>query len=457
MIASKKVNLLDLTAGSVLAALILLIAGVIAYINLLGVMVTMRSVNPTSQISPYETLTLTFSQPVRPNDVENQLQVQPSVPVRLEWQDDHTVHVTPIRPYQGNLMVHLVPGRIGADGTWLRNGLTWTFTVRSPKIIYWNYADPQRELMVVPVKGGSPRQLTFTGGEIYDFAVSPSGDSIAYSVLNDQKGIDLWIIDRNGKEPRKLLDCGTGWCTTPAWSPDGKLIAYDYQAPGLTADSAPGAPRPWIVEFETGNKHPVFSDPQTIGYGALWSPDGNWLASYDGVSNKIRVVNLQSGKQVELPSTLGNLGSWSPDSEYLLFPNNVVNEDNTTITTLDRADFKSGEVGVFLGKPSDHEDYMYGSPAWSPSGDQIAVSLRPDPQNPERQLWVFRPETLGGPTIGTDAGFTYDYYQWDPWGTGLVLQQANLKKVFAPEAAVWFPMTGKTVIAEDAMFPHWLP
>jgi hypothetical protein len=51
-----------------------------------------------------------------------------------------------------------------------------------------NYVEPKRELMVVPANGGTPKQLTFTGGGIFDFDTAPSGDYVAYPVLNDKKG-----------------------------------------------------------------------------------------------------------------------------------------------------------------------------------------------------------------------------------------------------------------------------
>jgi Tol biopolymer transport system component len=428
-----------------------------AYASWLGIVVSLHTTNPRDQISPYETLTLSFSQAVRPKDVENQLQLQPSIPGKLEWQDDHTAHFIPARPYLGKVTIHLVPGKIGANGEWLRVDASWTLTVRPASIVYMNYVKPQDELMVILVNGGAPRQLTSTGGKVYDFDVSPSGDTVAYSLFNDQGGIDVWLVDRNGQNPRRLLDCGASHCSSVAWSPDGKSIAYNRESAGLTPNSATGAPRPWIVNAETGETRAVYSDPQTIGFGALWSPDGNWLASYDGVAAQIHVINLNSGQQVLLPSFTGFMGSWSPNSQFLVYPNQTTGVDNILKTYLYRADFKTGEVSTFLGKDDDTTDYMYGNPAWSPKGDQIAVSLRPNSASPDQQLWVINPDTLGGPMIAQEPGYTYDSYQWDPSGAGLLVQQVGLKKKYLPEIAVWYPLQGYKVIAENGTFPRWLP
>jgi Tol biopolymer transport system component len=92
-----------------------------------------------------------------------------------------------------------------------------------------NYVEPKRELMVVPANGGTPKQLTFTGGEIFDFDTAPSGDYVAYPVLNDKKGFDLWLVERSCKSPHRLLDCGANRCNSPVFSADGNTIAYPWR------------------------------------------------------------------------------------------------------------------------------------------------------------------------------------------------------------------------------------
>ena len=452
-----RMNRLDLAAGTILTVLSLVISAVIAYSNWLGIFVSLQTANPLNEISPYEVLTLKFSQPVQPNDVENQLQLQPSVPGKLNWQDDQTAFFITSVPFQGSLKVHMVPGKIGSDGGWLRRDISWSLTVRPPEIVYINYVEPKRELMAVPANGGAPQQLTSTGGDIYDFSVSTSGDTLAYSVFNDKKGLDLWVVERSGKNPHRLLDCGANRCSSPAWSPDDKTIAYNREPAGITSSSPTGAPRPWLVTVETGAARPVFSDQQVIGYGALWSPDGNWLASYDGVASLIRAVNLQSAQQVTFPSSLGMLGSWSPDSNFLIYPNIITGTDNKIRTYIFKADFKSGELGTLVGKTSNLEDFAYSSPEWSPTGKELVLTMRIDPLKPGRQVWIIDPVTLGGPVIASQPGYTYDFLQWDPWGTGMVIQQTNLTETFKPEVATWYPAQGLKVIAENGMFPLWLP
>ena len=456
----KKINRFYLLFTATLIVLAISILGVIAYTNWVGISVSLYTANPRDQISPYETLTLAFSQAVRPADVENQLQLQPAIPGKLDWQNDHTLRFTPAKPYFGTIIVHLGPGNFGVNGDSMRADASWTLTVRQPSIVYLNAAEPKDELMVILADGGSTRQLTFTGGKVVDFDVAPSGNTVAYSIPNDQQGSDLWLVDRNGQNPRRLLACDADNCFALTWSPDGRQIAYSRQLPNSTEED----PRvsPWVIDVETGKDQPVFHDPKTIGSGALWSPDGNWLASFDEKIARIRVINLKSHQEVLLPSNSDQLGSWSPDGNSLLHPDYTTGVDpassNLIILTnfLTLVDFKSGKATTLLKKASDENDYLYGNPVWSPNGDQIVLSMG-SLRHRTPQLWVVRADKPDEAVMTAAQGYSYDYYQWNTWGTGLVIQQANRKRGYLPEIAVWYPAHGYKVVGENGISPRWLP
>ena len=53
---------------------------------------------------------------------------------------------------------------------------------------------------------------------------SPDGQSIAF-MLNDLRSIQIYVMDSDGKNRRKLTDGKHNW--SPAWSPDGEMIAYE--------------------------------------------------------------------------------------------------------------------------------------------------------------------------------------------------------------------------------------
>lgn len=444
-----------LLAGIAFIIVIISILGVIAYNNWIGITVNLQTNNPRDQIGPYEIITLTFSQAVRPADVEKQLQIQPAIDAKLTWQTDRTLQITPVKAYLGTLNIHLPPGKFGVNGDAMRVDASWKLTVRKPAIVYIHYAEPKDELMSIPAEGGSVRQLTSSGGKVLGFDVAPSGDAIVYSVINNQNGADLWLMDRNGQNSRLLVGCKTDSCHAAKWSPDGKTIAYNRAQPGATEED----PRVylWIITAETAENRPAFFDTKLTGAGASWSPDGNWLASYDSTVAKIRAVQLITHKEILLPSNTDQLGSWAPDSNTLIYPDFTTDGQGTILeNSLFMVDFKTSQTRTVQTVGSNDNDYRYGNPLWSPAGDLIALSMR-DLRHQIPQLWVVRADKPDESIMNAASGYSYDSYQWDMWGKALLIQQTSLTRAYLYEVAIWDAAQGYRVVGKDVLNPRWLP
>jgi Tol biopolymer transport system component/DNA-binding winged helix-turn-helix (wHTH) protein len=91
-------------------------------------------------------------------------------------------------------------------------------------------------IWLVPALGGVPRQVTAFGSNP---AWSPDGSTIAFQGQSwvgasagfsaAGEGSTLWLVPASGGEPRRLTsidDVGPGGQGGPAWSPDGRLIAF---------------------------------------------------------------------------------------------------------------------------------------------------------------------------------------------------------------------------------------
>lgn len=61
-----------------------------------------------------------------------------------------------------------------------------------------------------------------------NLAISPDGSQIAVSIFGK-----IWLVPISGGDARQLTD-GLGWETQPAWSPDGRFLAYAHQLPSGT-------------------------------------------------------------------------------------------------------------------------------------------------------------------------------------------------------------------------------
>jgi dipeptidyl aminopeptidase/acylaminoacyl peptidase len=105
-----------------------------------------------------------------------------------------------------------------------------------------------------------------------DPQISPDGASVAYTVATpnletNRISRDIWIVRVAGGEPRQLTHGGSD--ERPRWSPDGKKLAF--------LSSRDGAPQVYLVPAEGGEASQVVF-LSTGADNELWSPDGQWIA-----------------------------------------------------------------------------------------------------------------------------------------------------------------------------------
>jgi Tol biopolymer transport system component len=130
-------------------------------------------------------------------------------------------------------------------------------------------------LWVVAVLGQAPPRLL--RNDAGPAAISPDGKSIAFlsGPLLHEWEQDLWVSGINGETPHKLGPAGR--LHSPAWSPDGKWIAYvSFPESGLFTIKAQhpsgGVPKVLMSNVDLGR-------PPTFSFGSClyWSPEGRLI------------------------------------------------------------------------------------------------------------------------------------------------------------------------------------
>jgi dipeptidyl aminopeptidase/acylaminoacyl peptidase len=184
------------------------------------------------------------------------------------------------------------------------------------------YLDRRSHLFLIDVdgSGAEPRQLTSGDWDAAEVAWSPDGRLIAFNAnrAEDREfamGSDLWTIDVESGELTNLTGGGLG-CLAPAWSPDSSRLAF-YAVP-----DRPGCGYSFIhvhlVSREGGDVRKVSGEldcncaitalPDYVLPAAAppaWSPDGETLyfVATQAGDAPVFALSLSDGKTRRLTST----------------------------------------------------------------------------------------------------------------------------------------------------------
>lgn len=447
----------DRIVWAVLALLMLAIAGVMLAGDRVGVAIELLYLEPGGQVGGRSPLTLRFDQPMRTATVADGLSIEPDIPINLTWQGDHLI-IVPAAAWElgEEYRLRIAAGAQSELGHSLLEDYTFTFSARPAGIAYVLETEIGRQLWALPDVGGEPIQLSAAEQIVFDFGVAPDGSRIAFSVINEDGGLDLWLVDRQGGEPRLFLDCGADRCSDPSWAPDGASIAYSRAPAGLDEGQPYGPTRIWLLDVFTGDTLRLHADTQKLGYAPSWSPDGGRLAYFDGVEGRIVVVDMDGGGETYLPTTAGLVGSWSPGGEQMLY-HDVQVLDAGALNVIYRADFVNQDVLPLFDPPPGDGDYS--SPLWSPDGARVAFKGRPAEMGPGDQIWITPPDGAFALVVSGDPDYLHADLSWDPWGTQLLFKRIPLGVPF-PEQEVWLWSgvdNSLRQILPDAMLPAWLP
>lgn len=133
-------------------------------------------------------------------------------------------------------------------------------------------ASGRSEIFVKHVDGGPERPITRDGMHNVEPAWSPDGRWIAYR-SRLRRGI--WLVAASGGEPRRVAEFGA----RPAWSPDGRRIAFGASGTVMAART-----QIWSVRPDGTDLRPLTTagTPEGVHQMPKWSPDGSRLAFVAG-------------------------------------------------------------------------------------------------------------------------------------------------------------------------------
>jgi Tol biopolymer transport system component len=256
-------------------------------------------------------------------------------------------------------------------------------SVEDPSMEFHATADAKMNLLAVMNPDGSGITDLHING--YDPSVSPDGRQIAFCSLRDNQYSQIYVVNADGTGEKRLTNISTGDSCGPAWSRDGKRIAfYSFALPHPSRN-----PAIWVMDPDGKNMKRIAER----GLSPSWSPNDKQIAFASNADGKFHIylVNTDGSGVRQLTKSKAEESSpaWSPSGEEIAFVSERDSEQPALFTV--GADGSEPQRLVF----SKHQDFCF--PAWSLDGKTIAFSAlnRVGPQyvvmgeeRPHCEMWT---------------------------------------------------------------------
>jgi Tol biopolymer transport system component len=195
-----------------------------------------------------------------------------------------------------------------------------------------------------------------------DPVISPDGTKIAYCSLRDTIYSQIYVMNVDGSGQKRLTDVKTGDACGPAWSPDSKKIAYH-----AFANTNPSRnPEIWVMDAEGSNPKKLTDH----GMDPSWSPNGKQIAFASHRYGVFQIYSMDADgsnvKRLTKRNAEDSNPVWAPDGGSIAFISATADDR--------RGLFLMGPDG---SDPhglahSKHQDFCF--PTWSADGRRIIFS-----------------------------------------------------------------------------------
>jgi Tol biopolymer transport system component len=262
------------------------------------------------------------------------------------------------------------------------------------RIVYVSNHDYQfgNDIYRMNADGSDVTRLTVTQSSNLDPAWSPDGRRIAFSSRPPAGDEEIWVMNADGTGLQQLT-FSPGGDVTPSWSKDGSRIAF--------VSHRDGNPEIYVMNAD-GTGATRITDSPGADQGPMWSPDGKRIAFLSdrldpgGQEWDLYTMDPDGTRitRLTLLHAFVNFVSWHPKGRHIAFSTQegifVISVDGSQLTQ------------ILSDADGDGWD-----PSWSPDGRRIAFT--------------------------TDRDGGYEIYSMDPDGTA----QTRLTHAFASYRADW--------------------
>ncbi len=319
------------------------------------------------------------------------------------------------------------------------------------------------------------QQLTFSTMGVYDFAIDSRGQSIAYSMRDEEsRSRDIYVMNLRTGSERRVTFCANvdAECHSPVFHPEDAVIAYvRLQSEASVSNIDAEVPRIWILDLVSDTNRLLSENTELTGHSPLWSDDGNTIAYYSADLSAPGVMVYNFNPQVAetqtlnyVPSYNGSVGTLSPNGLKLVVPD-IVNRTGQLFNYLKLVDFsESPATFENFTDPNGVTDDI--AVQWHPDGQHVTIGRRYTDERWTQGYQLFQVDAESGDetTLLFNESYGHYFFTWDNTGENLLMQRLPLvnedgtaNNQASPEIWVLDYQTGDlTRIVEEAYFPRWV-
>jgi dipeptidyl aminopeptidase/acylaminoacyl peptidase len=229
-------------------------------------------------------------------------------------------------------------------------------------------------IWLVPTRSGEARALTSPDFSSTDPAFSPDGRRIAFTRKVDGGKTQIHVMPLDGGEPQKLTDLPLG-AFDPTWLPDGSGIVF--VAMLLKGHLSPEATK---AELERREKDPVKAHVTEDRVYRFWD---TWLTT--GEVPHLFLLDMASGALRDLAPASTSWFDWmepagqydvSPDGTEVAYGGIIVDEAHSLLRTVIFTVPVAGGTPVALTMEHPADDVR---PRYTPDGKGIVYGMQHDP------------------------------------------------------------------------------